>query len=152
MLMQLPGVPVYGKPLMSLLHTPTHMAFSHEIIHTQTHMHTAHACPPRSMQSMAHTNADAQNTLRNFTRKSSWQIKECTYRDEPFRMFENLPKDVFLKTNYPCGCVKEWPLLFPVHIRIPQIIVGFFPLVHVSYMQCTWHSKLLYQRKKSFQK
>lgn len=66
------------------------------------------------------------NTLRNFTGKSSWQIKEYTYRDEPFRTFENLPKDVFLKTNYPCGCVKEWPLLFPVHIRNPQIIVGFF--------------------------
>lgn len=27
---------------MSLLHTPTHMAFSHEITHTQTHMHTQH--------------------------------------------------------------------------------------------------------------
>lgn len=126
MLMQLPEVPVYGEPLMSLLHTATHMAFSHRIIHTQTHVHTAHACPPSSVYSIASTNADTQYTRRNFTGKSNWQIKECTYRDEPFRMFENLPKDVFLKTNYPCGCVKEWPLLFPAHIRIPQIIEGCF--------------------------
>lgn len=89
-------------------------------------MHTAHVCPSRSMHSMAHTNADTQYSLRNFTGKSSWQIKEYTHRDEPFRMFENLPKDVFLKTNYPCGCVKEWPLLFPAHIRIPQIIRRYF--------------------------
>lgn len=126
MLMQLHGVPVYGEPLMSLFtHSYTHGLQSWNNAHANTHAYRT-GMPIQEPVFNGSDECRHTDTLRNFTGKSRWQIKEDAYRDEPFRTFENLPKDVFLKTNYPCSCVKEWPLLFPVHIRIPQIIVGFF--------------------------
>lgn len=137
------------RALDTTVHTPTHMAFSHEIIHTLIHMHTVRT---RSMYSIAHTNAGTQYTGWNFTGKSDWQIKEFTHGDEPFRTFENLPKDVFLKTNYPCGCVKAMTTAASSSYQDSTDHRGFFFQAYVSYMQCSWLSKQLYQRKKLFPK
>lgn len=154
--MQLPGVPVYGEPLMSLLHTPTHtptqIALGHEIIHMQTHMHTARACPPRSQCIQWLTVMQTQKIHYETSQGNQADRSKSTHTGmNLFRTFENRPKDVFLKTNYPRGSVKEWPLLVPVHIRIQQIIVGifFFPgLVGATHSALDIESSFTKERQK----